>query len=467
MKPTILLVEDETIVGLNTAHMLETHGFDVVIADTGEDALDIVHRQHLDLILMDIDLGEEVLDGAETAKRIMSEYEIPIIFLTNYTEPQIVEKTSDIASYGYVIKNSGDAVILATINSAFRLHEKQKKAQGKLQQLIENQNDIIYSIDPRTEEFSYISPAFRRILGYTEEDIRDMGGRKSFLSAVILNNAFTEQSRLLKELETEKNIDIQQHISIWKCKNGEEKYIEDNWVPVYKNGKLDSAYGVLRDVTERMETRERLTKALREKEYLMEEIHHRVKNNLTLILSLIHFKSLEENCELSDLQQQIVAIGSVHDKLFQSNDLASVDFPVYLHNLLESVFFSMASFPVTLEMDIPPLSLTAKAAVPLGLIINEIALNAIKHGFETDRPALFTISIGLHPEQDTFILQISNNGKVFPENISLEHTGTLGLRLIKDLLEQLQGKMEIERAPHPKFTFSFPLHIITDKDSPF
>lgn len=464
MSKNILLVEDDNIVAIETKYMLESKGFNVSVVNTGGEAIEQVHLGSVDLILMDIDLGSESIDGAKAAEIILEEYDIPVIFLTNYTEPEVVEKTNTITSYGYVTKNSGPAVVVATINSAFRLFEKQKKAEGKLQHLIEDQNDIIYSIDVKSGEFSYISPAMERITGYSEKDIREMGGRKTFLSRIVQNGNFEEQEKILNMFKNGKQEELAHHLSVWKCKDGTEKYIEDNWVPVYRNRNLEGCYGILRDITERMKTREQLQKALKEKEYLMEEINHRVRNNLTLITSLIHFKSLEckDVVDLSDLQQQVLAIGMVHAKLFQRNGLSNIDFRGYAQELLETVFFSLSNEPVTLKNTIEEIYLPAKVVIPLGLIMNEMAINAIKHGFNGHKNPTFSIKMKYNTKTRVYTLVLSNNGKPFPPDITLENAETLGLQLISDLLEQLEGTLKIKKKPHPVFTITFPFGEVLD-----
>ena len=460
MRLSILIVEDDYITAINWAQILEDNGYTAIIAHTGSSAVEEVRKSQIDLILMDIHLGENQADGVETAKKILQDYDIPIIFLTNATETEIIKKTSQITPYGYILKNSNPSIVLITIESAFRLIEKQKKAQGHLQYLIENLNDIIYSVNETTKEFSYLSPAFTKVLGYTQEDISAMGGRKSFLSEIIQHKEFDEQEKLLKLYIEERSLDVKQHISLWKCADGTEKYIEDNWVPIYRNGKIESAFGVLRDVTERVRNKKKLAKTLEEKNILMQELDHRVKNNLSLITSLIHFKSEElthENINLSDLEKQVVAIGMVHSKLFQKNQLSRIYFKKYAQELLENVFFSLTNLDIKIINTIEDIHVTAKHAVPLGLVINEIAINAIKHGFTSDRKAEFTISMNKEQDSDTCVMKISNNGKPFPEDVEVENPHTLGFRLIFDLLDPLQATLHLKRKPHPEFTFRITL----------
>lgn len=124
---TILLVENEALIALDESEMLEAHGFRVIVADSGEEAVATVQSvPSIDLVLMDVDLGPG-MDGTDTARVILAERDIPVVFLSSHTEKELVERTDAITSYGYVVKNSGDVVLLASIRMAFRLHEAHKK----------------------------------------------------------------------------------------------------------------------------------------------------------------------------------------------------------------------------------------------------------------------------------------------------------------------------------------------------
>ncbi|MEI7811349.1 MAG: PAS domain-containing protein [Ignavibacteria bacterium] len=129
---TILLVEDEIILAISGKRTLEKFGYNVVTVNTGEKAIEICKvNNSIDLIIMDIDLGAG-LDGTETAIELLKEHAIPIVFLSSHTEPEIVEKTEKITSYGYVVKNSGDTVLGASIKMAFKLFDAHKKVENEL-----------------------------------------------------------------------------------------------------------------------------------------------------------------------------------------------------------------------------------------------------------------------------------------------------------------------------------------------
>src|SRR6056297_999089 len=131
MKKKILLVEDEAIIAISESQMLQKHGFEVVTAYKGEGAIEIIDElPDISLILMDIDLGKGI-DGTEAAQRILEKKDLPVVFLSSHTEAEVVEKTEGITSYGYIVKNSGETVMLASIRMAFRLFESRLKDRVK------------------------------------------------------------------------------------------------------------------------------------------------------------------------------------------------------------------------------------------------------------------------------------------------------------------------------------------------
>ncbi len=126
---TILLVEDEALIAMGQASALSKYGYNVKTASDGEEAVSVVVNDTIDLILMDIDLGKGKMDGTKTAEIILRTHDVPIVFLSSHTEPEIVEKTEKITSYGYVVKNAGETVLLASVKMAFNLFETQRERE--------------------------------------------------------------------------------------------------------------------------------------------------------------------------------------------------------------------------------------------------------------------------------------------------------------------------------------------------
>jgi PAS domain S-box-containing protein len=213
------------------------------------------------------------------------------------------------------------------------------------------------------------------------------------------------------------------------------------------------------NITKHRHNKQRLEHIIEEKDFLMKELNHRVKNNLMMIVSLINLKNMElsEEIDLSDIRHQIDAIRLVHEKLYQDNVISGISIHDYIQSLLNTVFTSFTAKPIEIDIDVEDITLSTKTTVPLGLVINEIATNAIKYGFSEGDKAKFTIKLSRDKESNQFILIMSNTGGSFPEEIGLDNPKTLGLRLISALVEQLDGTIELEKEPYPVFTIKFPI----------
>ena len=214
----------------------------------------------------------------------------------------------------------------------------------------------------------------------------------------------------------------------------------------HKNGSFKHTHCIFQNITERKN-------AEREKEFLMRELNHRVKNNLNMVSSLISLKqmSLEDKVDLSDIANQIKTISLVHEKLHQTNNIEYIDFRSYIQDLLLKLF---EGHNITIKNDIKNLSLKSKLSVSLGLIINELATNALKYGFTKDgRDFMLNMS-----ECDShYVLKVSNTGKSFPNNKDLENKETLGLQLIRSLVTQIQGEIKLVKDP-TTFIIKFPIN---------
>jgi len=178
-KKTILLVEDEVLIAMEEQMVLEKHGYRVIAVTSGRNAIEAVQTNPaVDLILMDIDLGSD-MDGTEAAAMILREHDLPVVFLSSHTEPAIVEKTEKMTSYGYIVKNSGDTVLLASIKMAFRLFEARMRQQETEKALRESENKHRYVVENAVEaicviqedHFRFFNPEACRLFGYSAAEM--------------------------------------------------------------------------------------------------------------------------------------------------------------------------------------------------------------------------------------------------------------------------------------------------------
>lgn len=206
-----------------------------------------------------------------------------------------------------------------------------------------------------------------------------------------------------------------------------------------------------RDITDRKIAEDQLRESLKENEVLLREVHHRVKNNLQVVSSLLNLQSRDSKTKtyeqmFSESRSRIQSMALIHEKLYRASDLAHIDFKEYIRSLLADLFHSFGanSNQVVVKLDIEVVPLTVDIATPCALIANELVSNCLKHAFPDGRPG--TIRFFFASSDDRFDLIVSDNGVGLPENVDLNSPQTLGLRLVNILVKQLGGRMEVRRS---------------------
>jgi PAS domain S-box-containing protein len=228
------------------------------------------------------------------------------------------------------------------------------------------------------------------------------------------------------------------------------------------SGNIRGFSKVTRDITDRKVADEKIKASLGEKEVLLREIHHRVKNNMQVIISLLRLQSDKIGDKryvdmLKESQSRIKSMALIHEKLYQTKDFANIDFHEYIKDLANSLFVSNAVNPdkIALNLEIKDISLGLDYAIPCGLIINELVLNSLKHAFPNEREGEIRIAL-LRTGEDEVELTVSDNGIGIPEKLDLETTESLGLSLVKILVEhQLGGKVKLDRTGKSTFSIRF------------
>lgn len=214
------------------------------------------------------------------------------------------------------------------------------------------------------------------------------------------------------------------------------------------------------DITENKEVEKKTKSSLREKEALLKEIHHRVKNNMQIISSLLNLQSKYVRNEaalmaLKDSQRRIKSMALVHEKLYQSKDLARIDFKEYIGSLVSHLlrFYEVTEEKVKLKMDVEDIFFNIETAIPCSLIINELVSNSLKHAFPMGRGG--ELLIHMCKCNGSFNLEVSDNGVGFPKDIDFRKTDSLGLQLVINLVEQLDGEIEMVSENGVLFNITF------------
>ena len=225
----------------------------------------------------------------------------------------------------------------------------------------------------------------------------------------------------------------------------------------------DLAFGIgaIHSRLERQRAEAALLTSLNEKEALLREVHHRVKNNLQVIASLLRLESRRidhpaTQTVLRDMQSRIQSMALLHETIYRSGNFAHVNAATYLQQLATQVVRSQVSSPgIALETDIDPVGLEIDQAIPCGLIVNELASNSLKHGFPAGHPGVVRIELKSAGDQGAIRLRVSDTGVGLPEGFEPNRKGTLGLQLVADLARQLRGEFEIGPGPEAVFAVTF------------
>ena len=282
-RKTILLVEDEPLVAMVEKRTLEKSGYAVITADTGEQAMAILANiRDVDLVLMDIDLGDGI-DGTEAAEQMLLDRDLPVVFLSSHTEPEIVQKTEGITSYGYIVKNSGETVLLASIKMAFRLFEAHvglKTQKEQLDRALVQEERAHEQLESKSEEleryfsssldmlciantegkFVRLNPEWEKVLGYS---LSELEGRP-FIDFVHPDDQEPTHQAISRLADQQELLSFENR---FRCKDGSYRWIEWRSRPV---GEM--IYAVARDVTGRKQAEDALREGERKLRVTLESI---------------------------------------------------------------------------------------------------------------------------------------------------------------------------------------------------
>ncbi len=214
------------------------------------------------------------------------------------------------------------------------------------------------------------------------------------------------------------------------------------------------------ELDEKKEAEKRITASLQEKELLLQEIHHRVKNNLQIMSSLLrlqasHFRDQNIQHIFKESENRIKAMAIIHNKLYASSDYEKVDFADYIKTLTQNLYLSYGADPssIRLEIDVKDVFLNIDTAIPCGLIINELVSNSLKYAFPNNKDG--SIKLQMNFEENDLILDVKDNGVGIDKSIDITSSDTLGLKLVQLLTSQMDGKVEIKNTVGTEFKIVF------------
>ena len=325
----LLLVEDEAIIAMDQSAKLEKNGYHVVVAYDGESAVDIIREDPgIDLILMDINLGPG-MDGPDVAREILKIRDIPIVFLTSHSSSDMVAKVREITRYGYVIKNSGDFVLLSSIEMAFQLfdaHKKIAESEERFRSYVENASDIIYTL---TEDgtFVYLSPNCEDFVGYLPSEVINNSFAR-YIHPDDIESCVKSLSEVKKAGESDKSLSyrVRHRDGSWRIHSSKLSVINDP---------LDDAVyvGIARDITDRVNMENQLRRA--------QQVAHMGSWEFDLNMSIVH---------ASEEARRVYGLGNGELTIRDVQEIALTEYREMLDNRMNDLIAGKNNYDVQFKI---------------------------------------------------------------------------------------------------------------------
>lgn len=330
------------------------------------------------------------------------------------------------------------------------------EAEERYRSLFDNANDAIITIDLEDGITSWNRSA-EEMLGWTAEEVTG----KSFSSLLFPSHQQAESKRIIHNATQGGTISGIDMVSL----NRDGAWIDVNVTisPLKDmNKNIIGLSCIIRDITERKRAEEEIKESLKEKEVLLREVHHRVKNNMQIISSLLKLQSQfikdKKNMEIfKESQNRIISMSLIHEKLYQSRDMAKIDFNEYIRDMVNGLFqsYGVNADRIRLDINVENVFLGVDSAIPCGLIINELVTNCLKYAFPDGRKGEIKIILRSTDENEIDLI-ISDNGVGLPEDLDFRKTDSWGLHLVTILAEnQLQGHIHLNRSGGTEFQIVF------------
>lgn len=303
-------------------------------------------------------------------------------------------------------------------------------------------------------QIEYCNPEMNKILNLPENETDTITG-KNLEDIDIFRN--TPIKSILEDLQNGREVSTELTINY-----SDEKvfYVILNCVPLFEEKKFAGIVLLANDVTKLKKAEQQIMASLNEKEVLLKELHHRVKNNMQIISSMLklQLEYIEDPkaLELSrSSHNRVKTMALVHEKLYKSNNLARIDFTEYVRSLTIYLlgYYRIDTKRINIKSDVQNILMDINTAIPCGLILNELFSNSLKHAFPDNRKG--EISITFKSESDESILIVSDNGIGLPSELDIDNPKSLGFQLLNALVKQLHGKMNLSINEFTSFQINF------------
>jgi two-component system response regulator len=441
----VLLVEDDPATAELVRRTLERSGYSVEIAPTVEAGLHALSGdssgEHLALLL-DYHLpdGESWLVADAAKARIP---EVPVVFVTAASDEEVAIEAVRRGFADYVRKSAGFwdelPAVLERVARLSQMKSRLDETSALMRAIVEQSSDLV-AVSGGDGKMVYVSPACVTLLGRGSEE---MTGR---LWTELVEAE--DRDALLAMLARSDQIPAPP--STLRCRrvDGSIAWMETRVALLNATFSAQPMIVLtMHDVTAQREHEQHIQSSLREKEVLLKEIHHRVKNNLQVIQSLLKMQSRllpdgQTRAAIAATIQRVRAMALLHEGLYQRKDLATISLGQYLRDLFNGVEASSVAEPgqIQLRLNADDIQLSLDTAAPLGLLANELMSNSFKHGFPEGRRG--TIEISIHRIDGVVRMTVKDDGIGIPQSFDVTASPSMGLKLATSLAHQLGGRLE-------------------------
>jgi PAS domain S-box-containing protein len=381
---------------------------------------------------------------------VLSEIITLLICLVLYGEIR-----TDLAIYGFAVPLLVAPVMIYCSHWMRRRAEIALiKSEEKFRSLIENSKDIIIMVD-KNGIISYSSPSVRHY-GFETSDLEGME-MWGFMHQEDIERV---KDHMADALATPGKIISIERIRT-KKKDGAVVYIESSLTNMLDNPAVSAVVINARDITPRVAYEHDLRRSLDEKDLLMKEIHHRIKNNLAVVQSLLSLQLSDISDEkiqsyFQDTKNRVQSMSMIHERLSRSEDLSTMNFSEFINSLVNNLFHTYNINPdkIKLKVSIPDISFDVDTIMPSALVLNELITNSFKYAFPGNRTG--EVSVVLRVGEDNEIeLVVKDNGIGIPDDINIHESNSLGLMLVSALISQMKARLEIVKNNGTEFRIKF------------
>jgi PAS domain S-box-containing protein len=434
---------------------------------SAREAIVLLKKKKYDVIVSDYEMP--LVDGIAFLKQLRGEGNTTpfIIFSGKGREEVVIDALNNGADF-YIQKGGDPKAQFVELKNQIQHIDQRKRAEAALMQsearyrlITDNMSDSVWLMDKKFR-LTFISPSSEKKRGYSTRELLDIPFTQhlSAESQVIFDKSFVEHFTEERLEQTDLPVSMTTDLE-FRVKD-ESTYWAETTLSLIRDavGKPFGYVGMARDITERKKAEEKILASLHEKEILLREIHHRVKNNLQIIASLLYLQSINITDAftldiLRESRSRVKSMALIHEKLYRSEDLAHIPFATYLESLIDNLkdAYGVNDTRVKISVTISPpdLSLNIETGIPCGLIVNELVSNSLKHAFKGDKTGSISIEVTRTAPQD-FLMVIADNGPGFPPDVDFKNTASLGLQLVNNLVIQLEGDISLDCTNGSAFT---------------